>query len=118
MNDIQSQNNIQRQGDLLFIPAEILSADIPTDHRLAAVSGRITLALGEATGHHHAVLATPDVEVYAADLAEEADRFVRALSAATIVHDQHGTLTLPPGDWVVRRKREHVYGSTVRLLVD
>lgn len=107
-------NQPQRQGDILFIPA---TRDIPTEHRLAATGGHVILARGEATGHHHAVLDAPGVEVYG-DTAEAADRYIRAASPATVVHNTHGTLTLPAGDWIVRRKREHVYGSTVRLLAD
>jgi hypothetical protein len=97
-------NTIYRQGDVLIIkatsPFPAGTSEVPRDH------GRIVLAYGEVTGHAHAIadagavlLAAPDTE----------DRFLRIMDASGVElqHEEHATITLEPGDYVVRRQREY-----------
>lgn len=91
-----------RQGDVLIaavdeIPAGLRS--VPKD------KGRTILAYGEVTGHAHAVIG--DVELLEADVAEMEDRFLRVERECQVVHDEHDLITLPPGDYAVRRQREY-----------
>lgn len=93
-----------RQGDLLIrrvpaIPAGL--TEVPLDE------GRVILAYGEVTGHAHAV--DGEVQLLAADLEEMEQRFLRVEGehGAEVVHEEHGTITLPPGDYEVRRQREY-----------
>jgi hypothetical protein len=92
-----------RQGDVLIRPvAEIPEAlrPVPRD------KGRVILAYGEVTGHAHVVLG--EVEFLAQDLDEMAARFLRVeAEGATVVHDEHDTITLPAGDYEVVRQREY-----------
>lgn len=90
-----------RQGDVLVkavdrIPKGLKA--VPLD------KGRVILAYGEVTGHAHAVIG--DVEFLAADLGDLEQRFLRVESEAQIVHEEHGTITLPPDDYEVLRQRE------------
>ncbi|MDQ3722996.1 MAG: hypothetical protein M3376_08005 [Actinomycetota bacterium] len=91
-----------RQGDVLIervntIPAGLLA--VPKE------DGRVILAHGEVTGHAHAVLG--DVEFLAADLEDLEERFLRVEREASVVHEEHDTVTLPPGDYRVKRQREY-----------
>lgn len=91
-----------RQGDVLIRPVEKIPTgleEVPLDH------GRVILAYGEATGHAHAVIG--DVEFLAADLQEMEGRFLRVEQEARVVHDEHDTVTLPPGDYEIARQREY-----------
>ena len=98
---------IYRQGDVLIIavaadriPAQ--STYVPRD------AGRIVLAYGEVTGHSHAIvdsagavlLATPDTE----------DRFLRIMSSSGVElrHEEHDTVVLPTGDYLIRIQREYM----------
>ena len=93
---------LYRQGDVLIAAIEKIPAGlkpVPKD------AGRTILAYGEVTGHAHAV--EGDVEFLAADVAEMQDRFLRVLSEARVVHEEHATITLPPGLYDVRRQREN-----------
>jgi hypothetical protein len=83
-----------RQGDLLFVQAEI-----PQDAKEIQTG---ILARGEATGHNHRVRPGTAIALLAAGVA-----YVRALQEAQIDHEEHQTVTLPPGDWEVRRQREY-----------
>lgn len=102
-----------RQGDVLIIAADNLPAD-----GLALIdrdAGRVVLAYGEVTGHAHAI-AEPDVELYAHD-AGLGDRFLRVLAegGADVVHEEHGTIHLDPGDYRVRIQREYTPAAIVRV---
>ncbi|HUR86030.1 MAG TPA: hypothetical protein VMY78_11850 [Solirubrobacteraceae bacterium] len=87
---------LYRQGDVLVqqvdtIPGGLLA--VPKDN------GRVILAYGEVTGHAHAV--EGDVQFLAADLADLEERFLRVENEAQVVHEEHSTITLPPGNYRV-----------------
>jgi hypothetical protein len=106
-----------RQGDILIValseeaaPATILGlSPAPRDPR-----GRLVLALGEATGHAHAVVG-PGELYRSADLTAPACLHVP--SGGRVVHEEHGAISLPPGWYRVIRQREYVPGS-VRVVAD
>ena len=88
-------------------------------HVQRRVDGRVVLAEGEATGHAHAVLdehAHLEVQHFGESRAVWINRRVwdesRTLlvvegEAATLVHEEHEPLTVPPGGYLVRRQREY-----------
>jgi hypothetical protein len=98
-----------RQGDVLLVP--ILESHLP--EAVAPVArdarGKLVLALGEATGHAHAVSATDAALV--ADAAELDRRFLRIVTDAVLTHEEHGPIPLPPGLYQVVRQREYVLGG-------
>lgn len=73
------------------------------------------LAEGEATGHCHTVK-TGDAELYE----HEGTLYLKVNSeTAEIGHQEHGTVTLPKGDYIVRRVREFDhYDNEVRNVRD
>ena len=92
-----------RQGDILLKPIDSIPEDAK---RIQPESGRLILARGEATGHHHsiegvsgstALLATPDKELYL--LVQEGE--------ALLEHQEHATISLAPGKYKVVRQREY-----------
>lgn len=92
-----------RQGDVFIVATSSVPKDaLPIDRE----NGRIVLAHGEVTGHAH-VIDSEDALFLAVDLDEMADRFLRVESEVQVVHDEHDIVTLPPGDYVVRRQREY-----------
>jgi hypothetical protein len=104
-----------RQGDVLLVPVPATelpegAQPLPRDQR-----GRVVLALGEATGHAHAVSAR-DAELLA-DPAEVDRRFLRIATEAMLTHEEHGPIPLPAGLYRVVRQREFEPGS-VRPVAD
>jgi hypothetical protein len=91
-----------RQGDVLLVAR---SAKIPKSAMLTPRdNGRVVLAYGEVTGHAHALL---DDGV---DLYEDAAKEVRVLKVdalSSLVHEEHGTITLAPGLYDVIQQREY-----------
>ncbi|MFI9407059.1 hypothetical protein [Nocardia sp. NPDC052316] len=106
-----------RQGDVLIVP---LAASAVPETAVHAVSeprdgrGRLVLALGEVTGHAHAI-AGPG------RLIREASAFGPMLldlpEGGRVVHEEHAPITLPKGWYRVVRQREYVPGS-VRIVAD
>jgi hypothetical protein len=106
-----------RQGDVLIVP--IAEAAAP-----ALVSGlkpigrdpreRMILALGEATGHAHAVVGQGALYPAAAPLEP---MYLHLPQGGRVVHEEHAMITLPPGWYRVVRQREYEPGSA-RIVAD
>jgi hypothetical protein len=89
-----------RQGDVLIQQV----ARIPSAAARQKPKGRIILALGEATGHHHSV----DIEAADWWKGDNGDQFLEVKSrGASVEHQEHAALELPPGKYLVRRQREY-----------
>lgn len=92
-----------RQGDVLIeriaeIPGPAIKATPD------ALSGRIILAHGEATGHHHSI------DMRDADwwkTADEGEQFVEVRKPTQLVHQEHSPVGLAPGKYRVTRQREY-----------
>ena len=102
-----------RQGDVLLIPCEV--CEIPDNAApVDAENGRLILARGEATGHHHSVvassttelLATPNLEMWL--LVKE--------GTALLEHQEHGPCE-SQGAYRVVTQREYT-PSAIRNVVD
>jgi hypothetical protein len=59
------------------------------------------LAEGEVTGHAHVAVAD-DAFV----IGDGIERELRAPNGTPVTHEEHGTFTLPPGDFNISRQRE------------
>jgi len=98
-----------RQGDVLLVPISdrlLPEAVVPVARD---ARGRLVLALGEATGHAHAVGAL-DADLLA-DAAELDRRFLRIVTGAMLAHEEHDPIPLGPGLYQVVRQREYVLGG-------
>jgi hypothetical protein len=94
-----------RQGDVLLVPLNVMPTNLK---RVARKGGRIILALGEATGHAHAV-ADADAELLDAGF----DRILRiGEEGATLSHEEHAPIRLPAGAYRVVLQREYRDGGS------
>ncbi|WP_432135370.1 MULTISPECIES: hypothetical protein [unclassified Streptomyces] len=106
-----------RQGDVLIVPVaeEAVPPHVagapgePRDGR-----GRLVLALGEVTGHAHAVVG-PGVLVR--EPGPLGPMLLRLPKGGRVVHEEHAAIALPKGWYRVIRQREYVPGS-VRIVAD
>lgn len=93
-----------RQGDVLLQRIDAIPADAaPCD-----VKGDVILAYGEVTGHAHR-LAPQTVRPFAKGgvWSPSAERFIQATEGATLRHEEHAEITLPPGNYRVVQQREY-----------
>ncbi|MFE0457955.1 hypothetical protein ACFW1A_01680 [Kitasatospora sp. NPDC058965] len=106
-----------RQGDVLIVPVPeetAPGADRGLTKQPRDVRGRLVLALGEVTGHAHAVLGP-------GDLLREPGPFATAWlhlpEGGRVVHEEHAAIALPKGWYRVVRQREYLPGA-VRVVAD
>lgn len=106
-----------RQGDVLIMALE--ESAVPANMVEAAGElrdgrGRLVLALGEVTGHAHAVPGP-------GRLIREAGVFGPMLlhlpEGGRVVHEEHAVIALPKGWFRVVRQREYAPGA-VRIVAD
>ncbi len=106
-----------RQGDVLIMALE--ESEVPQSLRdapgeLRDGRGRLVLALGEVTGHAHAVPGP-------GRLIREAGVFGPMLlhlpDGGRVVHEEHAVIPLPKGWFRVVRQREYAPGA-VRIVAD
>ena len=87
-----------RQGDVLLVATEAT----PSGKKVKAEAGRLILARGEATGHHHSVSARN------ATMFDEAGKFLLVVAdQATLDHQEHSAIEVAPGAYWVVRQREY-----------
>jgi hypothetical protein len=101
--------NHYRQGDILLIPVD----EAPEGRRIEAEHGRLILARGEVTGHHHSVACEAGELIGAAE-----GVFLRIMAPTTLDHQEHASVALPPGTYRVRRQREYAPGALPRQVAD
>lgn len=89
-----------QQGDVVLVKITDI-VDLPEGLK----SHDNVLAEGEATGHHH-VAEGEGVAVLEKE-GEPGDLFLLAPNGATIGHEEHNPLTVPPGTYEVKHVREY-----------
>ncbi|MDE1833839.1 MAG: hypothetical protein KGH64_00720 [Candidatus Micrarchaeota archaeon] len=88
-----TMGKIYRQGDCLLIEVEKLPDQLKQKDNI--------LLLGEATGHHHKI----ENGIVYADA--NGMQYVQVQKEATLTHQEHEWLTLPKGNYQMRRQREY-----------
>lgn len=101
------ENGVWRQGDVFIVPIE----QLPDGLR----SRRPVLAEGEVTGHAHRVSDPATAQVYGG---ESDGLFMDVIAdTTTIVHEEHGPITVPKGVYQIRIQREY-HPREIRRVVD
>lgn len=93
-----------RQGDVCIIPIDAMPSGLTPVER---DDGAVVLAYGEVTGHKHQIREL-DVELFApGEASVMAERFLRVGETSLLIHEEHATIALPPGEYEVRHQREY-----------
>lgn len=92
--------NKYRQGDVYIFAVKNTKYDFQT------VASKV-LAYGEVTGHSHQVITSDSIGSIA--IAEiDGQTYLRVVGAdATVKHEEHHSISLPPGDYKVVIQREY-----------
>lgn len=105
--------NLYRQGDVLLKQM----ARLPVGAILVDNADRIVLAHGEVTGHAHTVDAAAGEEFTLAEAAGVVRRFLKVVGDATVTHEEHAAIPLPPGIYEMVQQREYS-PEAIRNVVD
>lgn len=109
-----------RQGDVLIVALDAIPSDqiqyaeIPRDASLVQRGPQgLALADGKATGHTHRI----DSQ-YASMYQRDGVRFLEVSAPVELVHEEHGTITIPPGAYRVTGHHEAQPGELPRQVED
>lgn len=96
-----------RQGDVILIEVK----DAEAGKRIARDRGRVVLAYGEVTGHAHAIRSR-DATLFETKEQQGAalalgTRILAARRPVALEHDEHATIKVPAGTYLVRIQREY-----------
>ena|SRR4028118_1281506 len=91
-----------RQGDVILLPVpQAVSA--AAQQELGQELPHLILAEGEVTGHKHRV-SEGEAQLYEKD----GTLYLRVISdTALLTHEEHKTISIPQGTWMVRIQREY-----------
>lgn len=94
-----------RQGDVLVRKIKRLPTSLQP---VPPENGRVVLAHGEATGHHHSFAMSDRVALFRED-GSGGGLFLSITgdAPAALEHQEHTALLLEPGHYEVRRQREY-----------
>jgi hypothetical protein len=90
-----------RQGDVMLELVAKLPAGLV---KQPADNGRVILARGEVTGHHHS-LAADASEAWKGQT--ETEFYVEVDELSELVHQEHSAIAVEPGIYRVRKQREY-----------
>lgn len=102
-----------RQGDVMVVPV----AALPKKRvAVPAENGRVVLAHGEATGHHHSFAFSARVALFREDGAG-GGLFLSVTGGEPVEleHQEHTALSVPPGTYRVVRQRVWSAGMARRV---
>lgn len=102
-----------RQGDVLIVAVD----DVPRNAEPVKRSKRgVVLAEGEVTGHAHRI-PSRSAKLYRS---ESDARYLRVMGPAPVAlnHEEHTTVTIPPGDYRVTIHAEYQPGELPRQVAD
>ena len=92
-----------QQGDVIIEPCKF-----PSDGKEVNPENRgFILARGEATGHAHALENVEGVEV----VEKDGGFYIRLGNPATLRHEEHRPITIPMGEYRIRKVREYDHFS-------
>jgi hypothetical protein len=99
---------------MLYHQGDIYITDVPTIPKGATPQPHCVLAEGEVTGHSHRVDRPGTARLFA----NRGSLFLEVLAeTATVVHQEHGPITLARGNYRVWRQREYT-PEAIRLVRD
>ena len=78
-----------RQGDVLILPVDSIPEGLKT-------TKRVTLALGEVTGHHHTI---HNGAIGYADEEDQLAEYFEVFENALLTHQEHDAITFSPGKY-------------------
>ena len=112
--DIPVLAGVQRQGDVLVLPAKVTA-------RTTVPAGGTPVVRGETGGNTHAIYAADGpvfCDTYAATVGDlrVATLSVPEGSTAYLGHPEHGYMGIAPGDYEIRRQRE--MAEEMRMVAD
>lgn len=102
MKTSKQKQNIYRQGDVLLTPIKNIPSGLSKLNKPL-----VTLALGEATGHHHSISAKGCVGYAPSENDTLATYITVKADGVSLTHQEHEAIQVPAGNYKVTRQTEY-----------
>ncbi len=99
---MKQKPQIYRQGDVLIISTSSIPQNL-------VKTKKVTLALGEVTGHHHSILSENVVGF--AEVETALAKYIEVKESAVLTHQEHDPITLPKGVYKAVIQKEYEPGQ-------
>lgn len=96
-----------RQGDVLIEPVPWVRGEYNNWMKVEKNRKGIILAEGEATGHHHRVKGNGVRTIRSGARTGHGRILLVPKGGATVTHEEHDSIALPPGAYEIKRQREY-----------
>lgn len=94
---------MKRQGDILILKVNNFD-ESKISTQVERENGAVVLAYGEVTNHCHQII-SESATLFNINGSGN-DRLLKVIAPVNLVHEEHGTIPLEPGSYLVRRQRE------------
>ena len=107
-----SEKLMNQHGDVLLFKIDA----IPASAKKVESKGRVILASGEVTNHHHAIADTSVAELF---MGEDNVKYVNIKESTVITHEEHKSQPVEKGNYIVRQVQEFDYDEAeARAVID
>lgn len=107
------KTQFRHQGDVTIVPFSGKIEGEKVKH-----NGSLTLAWGEATGHHHTI-SVPKIDDMEAVRLPDGGWLLTLKAPGTLVHQEHKPIVVPMGTYRIGHEREYDWFATVvRRVID
>lgn len=99
------------QGDVLFLKVE--NVDAESKQQMLPNDSGVILHVGEGIGHKHRVAPTQTDKLkvfFNGEQESVKEMLLQVKETVDVVHEEHGPLTLTPGNYIARTQRETFRG--------
>lgn len=111
---MKNQPLVFRQGDVIIRAV----SEIPKTAKRQKCKGKVILALGEVTGHHHRIELADYPKVHQFTDEETKATYIEVAEAlAALVHEEHAPISIPKGRYRVTIQREY-HPQEIRRVAD
>lgn len=101
---MEKNKNQWRQGDVFVERVDEIPGDA-TPHKKDG--NRWIAAYGEVTGHAHAIADRKGLKMFTRGEGEDETLYLATPKPTEMTHEEHGTVSIPGGQFKVRRQREY-----------
>jgi len=115
-----------QQGDVLLTKIDESEEKDTIRHKQLKkdIMNKVVIRYGEATGHHHRfelkdLIPGTEVAAYGRDYSDRVDVIKVNGGEATMIHEEHNPINIPPGMYKISQVREFDHlAMTTRLVMD
>jgi len=115
---MNKEKRLYQQGDVLIESIDEIPSDVKGSTKFknsSKIGECFVLAEGEVTGHFHGISKSDSMLLER----PSGETYLKVKSDTDVIHQEHGTITIPAGDYAIRQVKEYDhFDEAVRAVQD